>query len=188
MEKKLAHELKAIEEIRNQELAVIKEVHESKMEDQAVKLLEKQRELDTLKENQTFKLSLMDNQSQEMMQQEAIIKKKDEQIEELQALLRAHEKDIQAEGLHQIDAVNAKDTEIADLKYELQKSKEGNKEREVELAMLRRTTAELNESLQQQTQSVLEKEKEILKLETQKESAALTQKQQAQVKELREHN
>ena len=51
MEKKLAHELKAIEEIRNQELAVIKEVHESKMEDQAVKLLEKQRELDTLKEN-----------------------------------------------------------------------------------------------------------------------------------------
>ena len=50
--------------------------------------------------------------------------------------------------------------------------------------MLRRTTTELNESLQLQTKSMLEKEKEILKLETQKESTAPSQKQQTQVKEL----
>ena len=41
MERKLDHELKAIEEIRNEELAVIKEVHDSKMEDAAVKFIEK---------------------------------------------------------------------------------------------------------------------------------------------------
>lgn len=61
MEKKLEHELKTVEEIRNQELAVIKEVHASKLEDEAVKLIEKQRELESLKDNQNFKMSLMDN-------------------------------------------------------------------------------------------------------------------------------
>lgn len=68
--------------------------------------------------------------------------------------------------IHMQDDLNAKDTIISDLKYKLKDSQKGKKETALEIAILKRSNGELNDGLQNQSEQLLEKEKEILRLET----------------------
>jgi len=53
-------ELKNIEQIRNQEIKLLKEVHDSKLEESKLQLTHMQRKHESLKDNQNFKIDLMD--------------------------------------------------------------------------------------------------------------------------------
>ena len=68
--------------------------------------------------------------------------------------------------VHLLDEINSKDSIIADLKYQLEQKTKGNKDTELEIAILKRSNGELNDGIQKQAEILLQKDKEILKLET----------------------
>lgn len=49
--------------------------------------------------------------------------------------------------IHLLDEFNAKDTIIADLQFKLDQAKKGNKETDLEIAILKRSNGELNDGL-----------------------------------------
>jgi hypothetical protein len=87
-------------------------------------------------------------------------------------MLKANDPSSNMDSVHHMDELNSKDTLISDLKYQLEKATKGNKEWNLEIAMLKRSNNELIEGLQKQTDITLQKEKEILKIETENSSGA----------------
>ena len=67
-----------------------------------------------------------------------MLKKKDDRIEELEAMLKANDPSLNMDSVHHLDELNAKDTIISDLKYQLDQVKLGNKDADFDLALLKR--------------------------------------------------
>ena len=71
-----------------------------------------------------------------MLEQEDQLKKRDDRIEELEALVKANDPNSNMDNVHQIDELNAKDTLISNLKYQLEQATKGKKETNLEIAIL----------------------------------------------------
>lgn len=81
-------------------------------------------------------------------------------------MLAANDSSQNMDTVHLLDEINSKDSIIADLKYQLEQKTKGNKDTELEIAILKRSNGELNDGIQKQAEILLQKDKEILKLET----------------------